>query len=33
MTIKTVGKIKGYVSPGMAANESYKAYNATYEGL
>lgn len=31
MTIKTVGKIKGYVSPGMAANESYKAYNAAYE--
>lgn len=33
MTIKTVGKVKGYVSPGMAANESYKAYNATHEGL
>lgn len=33
MTIKTVGKIKGYVSPGMAANESYEVYNATYEDL
>lgn len=31
MTIKTVGKIKGYVSPGMAANDSYKAYNVVYE--
>lgn len=33
MTIKTVGKIKGYVSLGMAANDSYKVYNATYEDL
>lgn len=33
MTIKTAGKIKGYVSPGMAANDSYKVYNATYEDL
>lgn len=33
MTIETVGKIKVYVSPGMAANDNYKAYNATYEGL
>lgn len=33
MTIKTVGKIKGYVSPGMAANESCKMYNTAYEDL
>lgn len=33
MTIKTVGKIKGYVPPGMAANDSYKVYNSTYEDL
>lgn len=33
MTIETVGKIKGYVSPGIAANDSYKAYNTVYEDL
>lgn len=33
MTIETVGKIKGYVSPGIAANDSYKAYNTAYEDL
>lgn len=33
MTIKTVGKIKGYVSPGTAANEGYKEHNTAYEDL